>query len=132
MTLPKYVHPMLNKIVRNSPYGALAKAYPSGAYITVMEKEDKVFKGDKNWGLVNLVVEKAPRWKLKTLNKTYQTLSLSEIAKEIGMTNDASLRGLVEAMVCLFLHTPRKECVADLGCRSRRGKSLRHYQKITP
>src|SRR5258706_234753 len=87
---------------RNTPYGSLAKAYPSGAYITVMEKEEKVFRGDNNWGLVNLAVEKAPRWKLKTLNKTYQTLSLSEIAKEISMPNDASLRELVETMVRIF------------------------------
>jgi COP9 signalosome complex subunit 3 len=99
---------MLNKLVRNSPYGALAKAYPSGAYITVMEKEEKVFKSDNNWTLVNLVVEKAPRWKLKTLNKTYQTLSLSEIAKEISMPNDGSLRELVETMVRLSSH-PSKE-----------------------
>jgi len=106
VNLPKYVHPMLNKLVRNSPYGALAKAYPSGAYITVMEKEEKVFKSDNNWGLVNLVVEKAPRWKLKTLNKTYQTLSLSEIAKEISMPNDGSLRELVETMVRLLFTSP--------------------------
>jgi COP9 signalosome complex subunit 3 len=134
VNLPKYVHPMLNKLVRNSPYGALAKAYPSGAYITVMEKEEKVFKGDNNWGLVNLVVEKAPRWKLKTLNKTYQTLSLSEIAKEIGMPNDGSLRGLVETMVRLFLSShpsSGQERMADVRCRSRRGKSLRHYRRIT-
>lgn len=121
VNLPKYVHPMLNKLVRNSPYGALAKAYPSGAYITVMEKEEKVFKGDNNWGLVNLAVEKAPRWKLKTLNKTYQTLSLSEIAKEISMPNDASLRELVETMVRplrIPLRNPWLTSVAGQGGRN--------------
>lgn len=97
--LPKYVPGQFSKSIKNSAYGALAKVYPAGAILNVLEKEEKVFKTDYNWGLVLAAYDNAPRWKLRTLTKTYLTLSLSEIGKEIGLKDEATLRALVEDMV---------------------------------
>jgi COP9 signalosome complex subunit 3 len=98
-TLPRYVPTLFSKTIKQSPYGQLAKVYPAGNVQQVAEKEQKTFQQDFNIGLVREVLENAPRWKLRTLTKTYLTLSLSEIGKEIGMTDAVQLRSLVEDMV---------------------------------
>lgn len=100
-SLPRYVPQLFSKTIKQSAYGQLAKVYPAGNVLQVAEKETKTFQHDYNIGLVREVLENAPRWKLRTLTKTYLTLSLSEIGKEIGMENTAHLRSLVEDMVRL-------------------------------
>jgi COP9 signalosome complex subunit 3 len=97
--MPKYVPALFTKNVKQSAYGQLAKIYPGGPLIQLIEKEAKTFLQDFNMGLVKEALSTAPRWKLKTLTKTYLTLSLSEIGKEIGIADLAALRGLVENMV---------------------------------
>lgn len=97
--MPRYVPQVFNKMIRQSSYGQLAKAYPGGNLVQIIEKETKIFLQDYNLGLVREVLENAPRWKLRTLTKTYLTLSLAEIAKEIGMDVGPALRTLVEDMV---------------------------------
>ena len=54
---------------------------------------------DKNIGLVRIVYENAPRWRLKKLTETDITLSLSEIGKEVGIQDEQTVRQLVENMV---------------------------------
>jgi COP9 signalosome complex subunit 3 len=98
--LPKYVPGLFAKAIKQSSYGQFAKVYPAGAVQLVAEKEQKTFFGDFNVGLVREAIDMAPRWKLRTLTKTYLTLSLAEIGKEIGMADDVVLRSLVENMVC--------------------------------
>lgn len=97
--LPKYVPQLFSKAVKQSPYGTLAKVYPSGQVQQVVEKDTKTWQADYNLGLVREVLENAPRWKLRTLTKTYLTLSLAEIGKEIGLEHPETLRSLVEDMV---------------------------------
>jgi len=97
--LPKYVPSLFSKGIKQSSYGQFAKVYPAGTLHQVADKEQKTFYADFNAGLVKEAIDVAPRWKLKTLTKTYLTLSLSEIGKEIGMVDDAILRSLVENMV---------------------------------
>ncbi|KAG8801798.1 hypothetical protein FRC16_011113 [Serendipita sp. 398] len=98
-SLPRYVPQMFTKSIKQSPYGQLAKAYPAGNLIQIAEKEAKVFTQDFNFGLLREVLDHAPRWKLRTLTKTYLTLSMSEIGKEIGMEDGKVLRALVEDMI---------------------------------
>jgi COP9 signalosome complex subunit 3 len=100
-SLPRYVPQLFSKTIKQSAYGQLAKVYPSGNVHQVAEKEQKVFQQDFNIGLLREVLDNAPRWKLRTLTKTYLTLSLSEIGKEIGMPDTVQLRSLVEDMVCV-------------------------------
>ncbi|CAG8646415.1 267_t:CDS:2, partial [Acaulospora colombiana] len=97
--MPKYVPALFTKNVKQSPYGQLAKIYPAGPLLQLAEKEQKTFLQDYNLGLVREVLATAPRWKLKTLTKTYLTLSLSEIGKEIGIADPAELRALVQNMI---------------------------------
>jgi COP9 signalosome complex subunit 3 len=97
--LPKYVPQSFAKGIKQSAYGALAKVYPAGPVQQVAEKEQKTFRSDYNLGLLMQVVNTAPRWKLRTLTKTYLTLSIEEISKEIGMPNLNALRELVRNMV---------------------------------
>lgn len=117
-SLPRYVPTLFSKTIKQSAYGQLAKVYPAGNVQQVAEKEQKVFQQDFNIGLVREVLENAPRWKLRTLTKTYLTLSLSEIGKEIVMSDTVKLRSLVEDMV-------RVSClsglvVSDISADSRR------------
>ena len=44
-TLPKYVHPALGRLFKNSPYGAFAKAYPRQTAVLreIAEKEKDIF-----------------------------------------------------------------------------------------
>lgn len=97
--MPRYVPQLFTKMIRQSPYGQLIKAYPAGNLVQIIEKETKAFLQDYNLGLVREVLENAPRWKLRTLTKTYLTLSLAEIGKEIGMEDASALRRLVEDMI---------------------------------
>lgn len=98
-SLPKYVPALFSKAIKQSAYGQFAKVYPAGQIQQAAEKEQKTFFADFNVGLVKEAIDVAPRWKLRTLTKTYLTLSLAEIGKEIGMADDVILRSLVENMV---------------------------------
>merc|ERR1740120_234471 len=49
-----------------------------------MDEKATQIEADKNTGLVKQVVAALQRHKIQRLTKTYMTLSLSEIAKEVG------------------------------------------------
>ncbi|KIM24188.1 hypothetical protein M408DRAFT_331937 [Serendipita vermifera MAFF 305830] len=98
-SLPKYIPPLFAKAIKQSSYGQFAKVYPAGQVQQVAEKEAKTFHADFNIGLVKEAIDMAPRWKLRTLTKTYLTLSLAEIGKEIDMADETILRSLVENMI---------------------------------
>lgn len=50
-------------------------------------------------GLVNQVIERAPRWLIRKLTSTYVTLGLGDIAKEIGSSNEDEVRATIVSMV---------------------------------
>lgn len=58
---------------------------------------------DKNWGLVQQVIARAPRWLIKKLTLTYLTLGLSDIASQIGVQSEDEVRALVLDMVRVAL-----------------------------
>ena len=52
-------------------------------------------------GLVKIALEYAPRWCVKKLTETYMTMSLSEIGREVGISNEDDVRSIVVSMVNL-------------------------------
>ncbi|KAI0337652.1 hypothetical protein BDW22DRAFT_1402971 [Trametopsis cervina] len=98
---PKYTSPVIIRLLKNSPYLNLAKMYPQHISIlgTLPPKDEELFKVDKNWGLVQQVIARAPRWLIKKLTLTYLTLGLSDIALQIGVHDEDEVRALVIDMV---------------------------------
>merc|ERR1712107_278166 len=50
-----------------------------------MGEKGELIQTDNNMGLVRQVIESLRRHKVQTLTKTYLTLSLTEIARELGI-----------------------------------------------
>ncbi|KAF8502976.1 hypothetical protein JB92DRAFT_2972622 [Gautieria morchelliformis] len=99
--LPRYAHPNLWRYLKNTPYAAFAKLYPSGtAELTeLVDKEAKYFESECNLGLVRQALDHAPRWTMRKLTATYVTLSLAEIGKAAGITEEESVREIVLNMI---------------------------------
>jgi hypothetical protein len=54
---------------------------------------------DHNLGLINQVLERAPRWLIKKLTSTYLTLGLADIGKSVGIPDVAEVRSTILSMV---------------------------------
>jgi COP9 signalosome complex subunit 3 len=119
--LPKYAHPLLNRLLKSTPYFAFINAYPHNvAFLEdILEKERAVFSNvrpsppsssfvprltssaqDKNIGLLLQAIERAPRWALKRLTATYVTLGLADIAKVVNIQSEDEVRDLILSMAC--------------------------------
>ncbi|KAI0044779.1 hypothetical protein FA95DRAFT_1561817 [Auriscalpium vulgare] len=99
LPLPKYTHGAVAN-VRNTPYGAFAKAYPKGAALrAVAGKEEGLFAHDGNLGLVKQAIDRAPRWAIKKLTETYLTLGLREIGRNVGIEDTEEVRRIVLSMI---------------------------------
>ena len=62
---------------------------------------------ERNTGLVEQAIDRAPRWSIKKLTATYLTLGLSEIAKAVGIKSEEEVRKVVLDMVSpTRLHLP--------------------------
>ncbi|CCL99781.1 uncharacterized protein FIBRA_01803 [Fibroporia radiculosa] len=98
---PKYTNPVLQRTLKNSPYGAFIKAYPLKRSIlqAITAKETEIFSNEKNLGLVHQAIERAPRWLIKKLTSTYLTLGLADIAKEVGIDSEDELRAILISMI---------------------------------
>jgi len=99
--MPKYTHQLLLRQLKNSPYGAFARAYPQpiSNLQTTVSKDADVFSADNNMGLVKQAVERAPRWLIQKLTSTYLTLGLGDIAKEAKVGSEAEVRAIILDMV---------------------------------
>jgi len=100
--LPRYTHPVLTRILKNTPYTPFIRAYPHNMDMLqdVVEKEKAIFAADKNLGLINLALSRAPRWALKKLTRTYVTLGLGDIAKLLGIEGgEEEVRDLILSMI---------------------------------
>ena len=56
---------------------------------------------ERNLGLVNLAIERAPVWLIKKLTATYLTLGLSDIGRQVGIDDPEQVRETILSMVCL-------------------------------
>ncbi|KAI0305215.1 hypothetical protein B0F90DRAFT_1702545 [Multifurca ochricompacta] len=97
--LPKYTHPAVSNL-KGTAYNALARVYPNLEQVhAIASKEEGTFIADDNFGLLRLVVERAPRWAIKKLTETYLTLSLPEIGRVAGVEDVEEVRRVVLSMI---------------------------------
>ena len=70
----------------------------------LVQKDADAFRADQNLGLVQQVVERAPRWLIKRLTLTYITLGLADIGREVGIDAEEA-RAVVMSMVSTRPHS---------------------------
>jgi len=99
--LPKYTNPILLRLLKSSPYSGLVNAYPqqTNNLRGIAKKEQELFATERNTGLVQQAIDRAPRWSIKKLTATYLTLGLSEIGKAVGIDNEEDVRRVVLDMI---------------------------------
>lgn len=99
--LPKYTHPNLSRLFKNTPYSAFVNAYPHhrSQLRTIVEAEGPLFSAEKTLGLINEALERAPRWSIRKLTATYLTLHLSDIGRAVGIENESHVRTLIFDMI---------------------------------
>ncbi|KAH0578339.1 hypothetical protein H2248_003953 [Termitomyces sp. 'cryptogamus'] len=99
--LPKYIHPLLPRLFKNSPYHAFVNAYPHNTDLLneCAHREAVTFANEKNTGLIQQALSRAPRWTLKKLTGTYVTLSLPDIARAIKLESEDDVRALLLDMI---------------------------------
>ncbi|GJE86770.1 hypothetical protein PsYK624_028520 [Phanerochaete sordida] len=97
---PKYANNQLIRMIKNSPYNTLGKAYPQtvATLTAIIQKDVEVFRADQNFGLVQQVIDRAPRWLIKRLTLTYITLGLADIGREVGLEAEEA-RAVVMSMI---------------------------------
>ncbi|KAF9008215.1 hypothetical protein BDQ17DRAFT_1349559 [Cyathus striatus] len=82
--LPKPTHPLLPRLLKQTPYAALISAYPSYPVLqSLLQQHHQLFAQEKNLGLVKKVVDLAKVWSVKKLTGTYVTLGLEEIGRVV-------------------------------------------------
>ncbi|KAG6819781.1 hypothetical protein H0H93_008696 [Arthromyces matolae] len=99
--LPKYTQSSLPRLFKNTPYNAFVNAYPHNTQLLndCAHREATLFANEKNVGLIQQALARAPRWTLKKLTATYVTLSLSDIAKAIRIESEDEVRELLLDMI---------------------------------
>jgi COP9 signalosome complex subunit 3 len=120
---PKYTNTILIRLIKNSPYYTFAKGYPKTIDKLVLSatKDEISFKTvcihcslllqnsifalqDKNWGMVQQAIARAPRWLIRKLTLTYITLGLRDIASQIGVSTEDEVRSLILDMGSFFVY----------------------------
>ncbi|KAH0835008.1 hypothetical protein J3R83DRAFT_10732 [Lanmaoa asiatica] len=100
---PKYIHPVLPRLLKGTPYSAFVNAYPDHrAQLRSIVEGELVFATvhrRKRLGLVLQALERAPRWSIRKLTATYLTLHLSDIAHAVGIENVEEVRALILDMI---------------------------------
>ncbi|KAF8198470.1 hypothetical protein BJ912DRAFT_26860 [Pholiota molesta] len=99
--LPKYTHPQLLRLFKNTPYNAFVNAYPRNGPLMreIYDKERQKFSQDRNLGLLQQAIARAPRWVLKKLTATYVTLHLSDIGRAVMIDSEDEVRALLLSMI---------------------------------
>ncbi|KIM86905.1 hypothetical protein PILCRDRAFT_815352 [Piloderma croceum F 1598] len=98
---PKYTNPVLLRLLKSTPYAGLVNAYPQqiNNLRGIAKKEQDFFATERNTGLVQQAIDRAPRWSIKKLTATYLTLGLSEIGKTVGIESEEEVRKVVLDMI---------------------------------
>ncbi|KAG8216616.1 hypothetical protein J3R82DRAFT_6804, partial [Butyriboletus roseoflavus] len=97
---PKYIHPVLPRLFKGTPYSAFVNAYPDHRVeLRSIAEGELVFTTEKTLGLVLQALERAPRWSIKKLTATYLTLHLSDIAHAVGIESVDEVRALIFDMI---------------------------------
>ncbi|KZO98608.1 hypothetical protein CALVIDRAFT_29371 [Calocera viscosa TUFC12733] len=105
---PKYTSPAVSRAFRNS-----SGTQPYLKFINAVEVADREaarklakdvegFQTDNNMGLVQQVLDRLPWLAVKKLKETYMKLSLEEIGREIGLSDDPKgVRTLIVDMIAV-------------------------------
>lgn len=98
---PKYMHPHLSRLFKNTPYSMFANAYPHqrGQLRSIVEADGALFSAEKNLGLISEALERAPRWSIRKLTATYLTLHLSDIGQAVGIESEGQVQALILDMI---------------------------------
>ncbi|KAK7683024.1 hypothetical protein QCA50_013696 [Cerrena zonata] len=98
---PKYTNAVLGRLLRASAYGNFVREYPASIskLQTSISKDIETYNTEKNMGLINQVIQRAPRWLIRKLTSTYVTLGLGDIAKEIGSSSEDEVRATIVSMI---------------------------------
>ncbi|TBU54939.1 hypothetical protein BD310DRAFT_826881 [Dichomitus squalens] len=98
---PKYTLPALQRQLKNTPYNNFVKAYPAevSTLRQIVAKEQEIFNQEKNLGLINQAIDRAPVWLIKKLTATYLTLGLADIGKEVGINSPEEVREIILSMI---------------------------------
>lgn len=63
---------------------------------------------ERTLGLITQALNRAPRWAIKKLTTTYLTLHLSDIGRQVGISDETEVKSLILSMVTrLFPHENR-------------------------
>jgi len=104
--LPTYASHIVQRYAKSPSYVLdIAEAFKAGdltALRRVVEEKTQALEADSNLGLAQQIVDSMQRHKVKMLTNTYLTLSLAEIATEIGWDESkaAEVEQLLFDMIC--------------------------------
>lgn len=92
LPLPKYTPQVVSRFIRpmSQHYLDLAVAYSTNSpeeLNNVITKHTEVFTRDNNMGLVNQVLQSLYKKNIQRLTKTFLTLSLTDVATRVSLTN---------------------------------------------
>ncbi|KIK42328.1 hypothetical protein CY34DRAFT_83767 [Suillus luteus UH-Slu-Lm8-n1] len=97
----KYMHPVLLRLFKATPYSSFMNAYPlQRDYLrTIVENEQQLFTNERTLGLITQALNRAPRWAIKKLTTTYLTLHLSDIGRQVGISDETEVKSLILSMI---------------------------------
>ncbi|KAG5649762.1 hypothetical protein H0H81_002140 [Sphagnurus paluster] len=98
---PKYTNSFIPRLLKTTPYSAFVAAYPHKRELLsdIIQREATLFATEKNTGLLQRALARAPRWALKKLTATYVTLGLADIGRAVGIESEDAVRSLVLSMI---------------------------------
>ncbi|KAJ8583470.1 hypothetical protein M405DRAFT_937200 [Rhizopogon salebrosus TDB-379] len=98
---PKYMHPILTRLFKSSPYASFLNAYPlqRDQLRAIVENEQQLFLNERTLGLITQALDRAPRWAIKKLTTTYLTLHLSDIGGQVGIADEKEVKSLILSMI---------------------------------
>jgi len=102
--LPKFTPSVVthNREAFAAPYLALADAFKkmdADALAKAADEGREKFEADKNWGLVKQVQAGLTRRRILRLTHFYVTVSLADVARNVGLGSAAEAQALVEEMI---------------------------------
>ncbi|KAG1839362.1 hypothetical protein F4604DRAFT_1885307 [Suillus subluteus] len=77
----KYMHPILMRLFKATPYS--------------IENEQQLFANERTLGLITQALDCIPRWAIKKLTTIYLTLHLSDIGREVGISDENEVKSLI-------------------------------------
>ncbi|KAI0758755.1 hypothetical protein C8Q74DRAFT_1299769 [Fomes fomentarius] len=110
LPLPKYTLPAITRLFKNTSYNNIVRCYPNhiSNLRQLVTKEHDLFQHaslffsihtERNLGLINQAIDRAPVWLIKKLTATYLTLGLGDIGREVGIDDVERVREIILSMI---------------------------------